>query len=128
MPFTAYAFNKDRVESKTARNDTYKVPDDIPLRYTTRLRLNGRSEHLRQPNRRCRAVNDADALAASLGRIQGYQVVSISLLSDTGHLRGKAKEMPLNQATKANIRAVLHVLAGKNAGAERERLQGRGRH
>jgi uncharacterized caspase-like protein len=62
------------------------------------------------------AVKDAQALAASLAQIPGYEVVTVSLLSDT------RLSPAVNQATRANLRTVLEVLAGKPA--DRSVLQG----
>jgi WD40 repeat protein len=116
--FTAYAFNEDRVKSETAGHDTYKVPADIaprtPRAYVVTVGVNSTDSPRFRPL--SFAVKDAQVLATSLAQIPGYDVVPVSLLSD---IRSKAA---LNQATKANLRTVLEVLAGKPA--DRSRLQG----
>jgi hypothetical protein len=116
--FTAYGFNEDRVKSETARHDTYKVPADIapraPRAYVVTVGVNSTDSPRFRPL--SFAVKDAQVLATSLAQIPGYDVVPVSLLSD---IRSKAA---LNQATKANLRTVLEVLAGKPA--DRSRLQG----
>jgi uncharacterized caspase-like protein len=52
------------------------------------------------------AANDARALAAALGHIDGFEVVPISLISNSASSNDSAP------ATKANIHAVLDLLGG----------------
>ncbi|MCX7143624.1 MAG: caspase family protein [Proteobacteria bacterium] len=111
LEFAAYAFNDDRVKSATARQ-TYTSAEPIiaakPRAYFISIGVNRHDNpawDLRY------AVNDArqigQSLASRLAGQQGYEaIISIPLLSDS-------KE--LNRATKANLKAVLDVLAGRKA-------------
>jgi uncharacterized caspase-like protein len=65
------------------------------------------------------AVNDAQDMASALGQIKNYDVVSVPLLSEAA--KEGAAALPLDQATKANIRVVLGLLAGS---ADRSGLAG----
>lgn len=108
--FSAYAFNEDRVKSETAVDESYTVPADItprtPRAYVLTIGVNA----YENPRRTLSfAVADAQVLAGSLAQIRGYEVVAVSLISDRG------LNPPVNQATKANIRTMLQLLAGKPA-------------
>ena len=121
--FTAYAFNEDRVKSETAVNDKYIVPDDIvprkPRAYVLTIGVNA----YENPKRNLSfAVKDAEVLAGSLSQIKGYEVVPVSLVSDSAPSQNSPSIPPVNQATKANIRSVLGLLAGEST--ERSGLQG----
>jgi uncharacterized caspase-like protein len=110
VKFTAYAFNEDRVKSETTLPSEYTVPQDVPARqakaYVITIGING----YENPHRNLEfAVKDAKDMAFALRQIKDYDVVPVSLLSDTAKESGGA---PLSQATKAKIRAVLGVLAG----------------
>jgi WD40 repeat protein/uncharacterized caspase-like protein len=113
---TAYAFNEDRVKSETARDESYKVPDDVaPAKLRAYVITIGVNAY-QNPNWKLGfAVKDARDLSAALQQIQGYDVVSVPLVSieDNGS--------KLDQATKANIEAALALLAGKD-GPYRDRL------
>jgi uncharacterized caspase-like protein len=122
--FTAYAFNEDRVKSETARNDTFKVPEDI-ARHSARAYVFtiGINDYRTAQHNLEFAVKDAQVMAEALGKIKDHEVVPITLVSDRAHGSAVAR----NQATKVNIRAVLEVLAGKSdAESERERLRAAG--
>jgi len=111
VTFTAYAFNEDRVKSETVRA-SYTAPQDIPARkakaYVITIGING----YENPHRNLEfAVKDAEDMAFALQRIKDYEVVSVSLLSEA---RKAGAAAPMNQATKAKIRAVLGVLAGSS--------------
>jgi WD40 repeat protein/uncharacterized caspase-like protein len=113
VTFTAYAFNEDRVKSETTAPSKYTVPQDVPARqakaYVITIGVNG----YENPRRNLEfAVKDAEDMAFALRQIKDYDVVSVSLLSEAP----KKGEAPLDQATKAKIRAVLDVLAGKSDG------------
>jgi hypothetical protein len=117
--FTAYAFNEDRVKSETARNEQFKVPDEIvarkPRAYVITVGVNRYQNDKRNLSF---AAKDAKDLSAALSRIQDHEVVALTLISDKA--RGGAAAV--DQATKANIRGVLELLAGKSE-AQRERLK-----
>jgi hypothetical protein len=105
--FQAYAFNEDRVKSETSTH-TYRPPVRPPRRAPRAYVITiGVNEYQASGRRLNFAVNDAEKIAASLARIASHEVVPISLLSDAGEGR-----VSVNNATKANIRAVLRVLAG----------------
>jgi uncharacterized caspase-like protein len=129
VKFTAYAFNEDRVKSGTAEDDSYKVPADIPRRQPRAYVLTVGVDSYDEPKRKLDfAVKDAQALAVALSHLKDYEVVKVSLLSGTAAQPqvtqdGASPGLPVNQATKANIRAILELLAGKGE-AERERLKG----
>lgn len=116
--FTAYAFNDDRVKSETARNDEFKVPEDMPLRtpraYVITVGVNSYELKGRDLSF---AAKDAKDLSAALSRIKDHEVVGLTLVSDDAQSGGATR-----QATKANIRAVLELLAGKSE-TERARLK-----
>jgi uncharacterized caspase-like protein len=69
-------------------------------------------------------ANDARRMQAVVGRrLQGYGVIPISLISDYAP---NSKRLKVNQATKANIRKTLNLLAGQSVDArERHRLSKR---
>jgi hypothetical protein len=118
--FTAYAFNEDRVKSETARNnDGFKVPDTMPLRrrraYVITIGVNA---YDREDLALSFAAKDARDLRAALAHIKGYEVVSLSLVSEQAHKGAEA----LQHATKRNIRTALQLLAGRSE-ADRGRLR-----
>jgi WD40 repeat protein/uncharacterized caspase-like protein len=115
IAFTAYAFNEDRVKSETA-SAAYMVPTDVGTvkkhAYVVTIGING----YQNPHRNLEfAVKDAQDMASALQQINDYNVVSVSLLSESWK---ESQPATLNQATKANIRAVLAVLAGSSDRAE----------
>ncbi len=110
LTFTAYAFNDDRVKTATAQQN-YTPPAAIvaakPRAYLITVGVNRHDNpawNLRY------AANDARQIGQSLAsRLAGknYEsVVNVALISD-----GEATSF----ATKANVKAVLDVLAGRNA-------------
>jgi WD40 repeat protein len=115
VEFTAYAFNEDRVKSESTPPAPYPVPQDMPIRkpraYVITIGINGYENAHRNLEF---AVKDAQDMALLLRQIKDYEVVSVSLLSEVP----KEGAAPLNQATKAKIRAVLGVLAGRSDGEE----------
>jgi len=106
--FTAYAFNEDRVKSETA-SASYTVPQDVPVRkakaYVITIGVNGYENAKRNLEF---AVKDAEDMASALHSIKDYEVVAVSLVSESPIVTGSA-----NRATKANTRAVLGLLAGR---------------
>jgi uncharacterized caspase-like protein len=108
--FTAYAFNEDRVKSETTPPWPYQPSADMvkrkPKAYVITVGING------YQNRRWDlefAEKDAQDISAALRHIKDYEVVSVTLVSDAPLATGQ-----VNQATKANIRAVLGLLAGRS--------------
>jgi WD40 repeat protein len=132
--FSAYAFNQDRVKSATARQ-VYTLPDTpTPVKgraYVIAVGVNAYENKGITPLRY--TVNDATKLLASLapnlsGRYE--EVVSVPLLADyelalpggrvvvapdatKEDLRQGRLRPTLRTATKANVKAVLDVLAGR---------------
>lgn len=107
VSFTAYAFNEDRVKSATARDDSYRVPDDIgaarPRAYVVAVGVNDYGD----PDRDLYfAVRDAEGIVNSLRRVEGYEVIPVLLASDRDRRR------PSN-ATKARLGDVLARLGGR---------------
>ncbi len=117
--FTAYAFNEDRVKSETARSE-FVVPPDVPLRkskaYVVTVGVNSHDDPDRDLDF---AAKDARDLGEALARIKDHEMVRLTLLSEDAGPGAAATR----QATKANIRAVLELLAGRSE-SERARLKG----
>ncbi|WP_349606861.1 caspase family protein [Cupriavidus sp. DF5525] len=105
--FSAYSFNEDRVKSETAEYTKYVVPVDVSSRVPRAFVVSVGVNSYDDPNRNLSfAANDARALTAALGHIKGFDVIPISIISDTASRNSI-------QATKANIHAVLDAIAGK---------------
>ncbi|MBZ9700532.1 MULTISPECIES: caspase family protein [unclassified Mesorhizobium] len=122
VTFTAYGFNEDRVKSATWTDDSYAVPQGIavpakPHAYVVTVGVN---EYEKQSLRLNFAVADARAIETALQSIKGYDVVPVLLTSD--YARKDGDKPAVDHATKADIRAVLDLLAGKGE-TERERLR-----
>ncbi len=105
--FTAYAFNEDRVKSETASDESYKVPDDVaaakPRAYVIAIGVNA----YENPEWKLGfAVKDALDLSEALGSIEGYEVVSVPLVS------GEKDGAKLDEATKQDIADTLALLGG----------------
>ena len=122
--FTAYAFNEDRVKSATVKHDSYRVSTDIETRPKRVFVLTIGINDYHAPGHDLEfAAKDAQVMAEALGKIKDHEVVPITLVTDKAHDGVGA----INRATKANIRAVFEVLAGKaDAWQERERLRAAG--
>ena len=114
--FTAYAFNEDRVKSETASDVSYKVPDDVapakPRAYVIAIGVNA----YENPEWKLGfAVKDALDLSGALGSIEGYEVVSVPLVS------GDKDGAHLDEATKQDIAYTLALLGGHEEPRERLR-------
>jgi hypothetical protein len=114
--FAAYAFNEDRVKSATATDETYRVPDDIvsakPRAYVITIGVNA----YENPKWKLGfALKDAEDLSRALQQIEGYEIISVPLVS-------REIVSKLDQATKANVQDVLALLGG-NGEARRDRLR-----
>ncbi|MGF9765114.1 hypothetical protein AAII07_59750, partial [Microvirga sp. 0TCS3.31] len=121
VAFTAYAFNEDRVKSETATNDSYRVPQAVtpakPRAYVIAVGVNAYENpawHLSF------AAKDARDLSTALQQIRGHEVVPVTLLSD--HAQAQTQAPALQQATKANMKGVLRLLAGEGE-SDRARLR-----
>ena len=117
VEFSAYAFNEDRVKSRTARkffsprSGAQSFPALKGRAYLINIGVNASENGAWSLNF---AADDArrigEVLSEELRGTGNYQeVVQVSLLSDYS-LEGKIKE---KLATRANIEAVFHKLAGK---------------
>lgn len=123
VTFSAYAFNRDRVKGETDTAD-YALAAAVARRprraYVIAI---GVDSYPAIPDHALRfAVNDAVAISRSMKRFlaisdradpaEPYSVVSITLISDG----------TVDQATKADIHAVLDLLAGVSPAAARATL------
>ena len=118
VAFTAYAFNDSRVKGETAIYSYVPPTPPVPRPRRAYVITIGVNSYSVSPDLTLHfAANDArdlsralqtflDAVNASDPR-QPYRVVPVTLVSDAGG----------NQATKADIRAVLAVLAGQDDAA-----------
>ncbi len=112
VELTAYAFNEDRVRSKTAHH-TFELPADLPpikgRAYVIAVGVNVFEEPAFNLNF---SVNDARSVLQTLGKglVAGSiyeEVVQVPLISDCQLQPGDI------QATKANFKAVIDLLAGR---------------
>ncbi len=114
LQFTAYAFNDDRVKSATAHR-AYTPPGVIvgskPRAYLITIGVNSYDDPAWKDLHY--AANDARQIGKSLeaglagqNKYEAEDIVTIPLISDTAGPR---------LATKANLKAVLDVLAGREA-------------
>jgi hypothetical protein len=115
VSFTAYAFNEDRVKGETSAAFSYAPATASaprpPRAYVIAI---GVDAYARLPDHSLSfAVDDARDVAGALAVIPGYEVVSVPLTAERGHA---------SAATKADIRAVLALLAGEE-GAYRAQLK-----
>ncbi|MGO6840426.1 hypothetical protein GUK34_28395 [Rhizobium leguminosarum] len=124
VTFTAYGFNEDRVKSATATDDSYTVPEDVPVPAKPRAYVVtvGVNEYENDKLRLNFAVADAGAIGSALQGIRGYDVVPVLLASDYDREEANKRISAVDHATKANIHSVLDLLAGKGE-AERSRLR-----
>jgi hypothetical protein len=105
--FTAYAFNEDRLKSETASDESYKVPDDVaqakPRAYVIAIGVNSYDN----PEWKLGyAVKDALDLSGALKSIEGYEVVSVPLVS------GEKDGAKLDEATSKTSPTRLRCWAG----------------
>jgi hypothetical protein len=122
IEFTAYAFNEDRVKSETARLP-YDVPADLTARKGRAYVVTFGVNLSQNPAFDLRyAAPDALALSqALLPRVSGTgvfeEVVDVPLVSDY-EIKDGVKVPVQVSATKANLKAVLDRLAGRESDAE----------
>ncbi len=126
IEFSAYAFNEDRVKSDTARA-TYTLPPNPgfktkPRAYVIAVGVNANENPAFDLQF---AANDArrfqEVLPQRLAATGAYsEVVPVSLISDWEVQRGQ-KVATKRDATKANFKAVLDLLAGRPVPGEIKR-------
>lgn len=116
--FSAYAYNRDRVKSDTARHAEFIAPQltlaPQPRAYVITMGVDSYDD----PGLDLAfAAKDARILGDALSHVKGYEVVRLNLLSTKLGARRVA------HATKANLRAILMSLAGRTEGGSIGRLQ-----
>jgi hypothetical protein len=108
VEFKAYAFNEDRVKSETAQADPYKLPPDTVKRKPRAYVITVGVNKYKIPRWDLEfAAKDAEDMSGALRHIQNYEVVPVTLVSETS-----ATGAVVDQATKADIHAVLELLGG----------------
>ena len=125
VEFSAYAFNADRVKSNQAVK-SYAIPENVSRTPATRRAYVisfGVNKYESAAWNLKYAANDArnmrEVLSARLNASKQFaEVVDIALISDDEKVNGRVVEK--RDATKANLRAILELLAGKEP--ERVRL------
>jgi WD40 repeat protein len=123
VEFSAYAFNEDRVKSQTNRK-SFQIPTDLaPHKGSAYIIAVGVNAYESQNWNLKYAANDAREMRAALStRLtaskQFAEVIDIALISNDEQVEDKVVQK--RDATKANIRTVLELLAGKEP--ERTRL------
>jgi hypothetical protein len=113
VEFSAYAFNEDRVKSPTHRM-RFERPRALPFEVTGRAYLisvgvnsfENPAWELRFAANDARLTQQVMSARLSASRFLYEEVVAVSLVSDAA-----TKDM---QATKANFKAVLDLLSGRN--------------
>ena len=118
VEFSAYAFNEDRVKSATARYE-YELPQALPtVKGRAYLITVGVNEYENSAWDLNFSAQDArriqEVLSARLNQNEQYQeeVVQIPLLADS-EVTLALGQMTSNDATKAKIKGVLDLLAGR---------------
>ncbi|NIJ06688.1 WD40 repeat protein [Sphingomonas vulcanisoli] len=113
VEFSAYAFNDDRVTGDRVRTSVALPPLKPHPRRAFVIAI-GIDAYREKDWRLQFAAGDAKALTASLGTISDYTIVPVTLLADALH----------DQATKADIQAVIGLLAGDEKGRSRLKAKG----
>ena len=117
VEFSAYAFNVDRVKSRTARKN-FDIPKRrMPIKGRAYLVTVGVNAHENADFDLSFAANDARiiqrAIFDNLSRSGGYeQIVAINLISDY-EMRNEKRVVTQKTATKESFRTVLNLLSGK---------------
>ena len=118
--FSAYAFNADRVKSLTTPGYDYQIPSAAPGRelartaYLITMGVNANQSHWNMDV----AVSSAEQARKALGnKLQEKyaNIVEIPLYSD---LAPNSAQVVLTRARKANLQAVLDLLAGRKVSPE----------
>jgi len=123
VQFSAYAFNSDRVKSLTHRSAFKLKPSLTPIKGRAFIVSVGVNRTESPGEWRLNfAVNDADqiqrALSAQITQTGEYrEVIPIRLIAER-----KSTGEEIKQATKANLQAVLGLLAGKSVSPDALKL------
>ncbi len=121
VQFSAYAFNNHRVKSQTHRK-SYPIPQNLkPVKgkaYIVTVGVNASENPLLDLRF---AANDARIMSRTLKKRleetgQYKEVVAVPLISDS-QTRFGSRVITQNNATKANFKAVLDLLAGRKVGS-----------
>jgi WD40 repeat protein len=117
VEFSAYAFNEDRIKSETAYEARRLKPAAVPAKGRAYLVVIGVNAYETPRFNLQYAANDAreieSALATRLGPAGEFEeIVPVELISDY-ETKGGQTAVTSALATKANIKAVLDLLAGK---------------
>ena len=122
VEFSAYAFNVDRVKSKTDRK-TFKIPGGFaPVKGKAYIISVGVNAYENPQWDLQYAANDAEIIRTTLvDKLQNNrdfgEIIAISLIS--GHkIESGKRVITENRATKLNFKAVLDLLAGKKVDPE----------
>lgn len=120
VEFTVYAFNADRVKSRTAQPYRFEIPPELvrtPVKgraYIISIGVNSVEDPRWNLNY---AANDARKMQEIIGgRMRAEigkrysEVITVPLISD----RGKGSRPPVDDARKEFIRGVLSILAGRD--------------
>lgn len=119
VAFTAYAFNDDRIKGDTSPPKLVPLPPPAAGRRSGRVYVVaiGIDTYVNIPDKSLRfAANDATAITAALRAIPGRDVVLVTLTSVPG----------VNHAMKADLRAVIAMLAGEDMAGNAARLRADG--
>lgn len=123
ISFTAYAFNSDRVPSEFSPPFKYRLPASLPRvkpkAYILTIGVDANESGWNLSFAAASANEMQKSIAAKVGK--EYDVVKISLLST---FVPESFRRALTQAKKENVRAVLHMLAGRFVSLEEQRQLG----
>ncbi len=121
VKFTAYAFNEDKIKSETVSVGQIEAPVTKSTARSRKAYVITVGVNRYDLGRRdlSFAAKDARNLGTALASIKDHEVVLLTLVSEAARPGVPATR----QATKANIRAVLELLAGRSE-SERARLAG----
>ena len=114
VTFTAYAFNSDRVKSLTTPPFEYVLPKSgkpvVRRAYLITMGVNANQSHNLNLELAVSSAERARALLRSKLRADYGEVVEIPLYSD---LAPDSNQVKVNRAKKADLKAVLYLLAGR---------------
>ena len=122
VEFTAYAFNEDRVKSRTD-SAPFDIPAELaPRRPRAYLITIGVNAYDNPAFDLKYSVNDARSLQQTiydrLSKLDEFkEIVQVPLISDA-KIEGQQRIITENLATKSNLKAVLDLLAGRQVDAE----------
>lgn len=122
VEFSAYAFNADKIKSKTDRK-VFEIPNALPTvkgrAYLLSFGVNAYENRNFDLNF---AANDArqiqKVLSGQLAKTNAYrEIVQVPLISDS-EIRGNTRVVTEKTATKNNLQTVLDLLSGKTVASE----------